>query len=265
MTATRSPERNRLESPASTTTPAASCPIALCSVPLRRCLNSVHIGATRIFTTTRSPLALGSGRSSTSMRPGPVMAAARTRALLSFTPRPRGRSAKVYRQLPFVNEAGPDGAANIPARRSLRERCGAIYLCRRPASSPVEPYQHTEGVDLVHKHVKRGFVPLLGAVVALALTACGASGSSSASNTARGPVPDPKKPVTITFASWVGSDATMLALRKEFQKEHPNITVKFENIPSDSMTQKLTTQIAGGNPPDAAFVDASSVASFSTR
>lgn len=118
---------------------------------------------------------------------------------------------------------------------------------------------------MVNRHAYRKVVPLLGAALALSLAGCSGSGPAASSTHAAGPVPDPKKPVTITFASWVGSDPTMVALRKEFQKEHPNITVKFENIPSDSMTEKLTTQIAGGNPPDAAFVDASSVASFSTR
>ncbi|HET6824414.1 MAG TPA: sugar ABC transporter substrate-binding protein [Amnibacterium sp.] len=115
------------------------------------------------------------------------------------------------------------------------------------------------------RHAYRIVVPLLGAALALGLTACAGSSGTTSSSHAAGPVPDPKKPVTITFASWVGSDPTMQALSKEFHKEHPNITVKFENIPSDSENQKLTTQIAGGNPPDAAFVDASSVASFSTR
>jgi multiple sugar transport system substrate-binding protein len=118
----------------------------------------------------------------------------------------------------------------------------------------------------VKKSARRRAVPLLGAAIVLALSACsGPAAASHSGATAKGPVPEPKKPVTITFASWVGQDPTMQALGKEFHKEHPNITVKFENIPADSMTQKLTTQIAGGNPPDAAFVDSSNVASFSTR
>jgi multiple sugar transport system substrate-binding protein len=118
----------------------------------------------------------------------------------------------------------------------------------------------------VKKSARRRAVPLLGAAIVLALSACsGPAAPSHSGATAKGPVPEPKKPVTITFASWVGQDPTMQALGKEFHKEHPNITVKFENIPADSMTQKLTTQIAGGNPPDAAFVDSSNVASFSTR
>ena len=116
------------------------------------------------------------------------------------------------------------------------------------------------------KHASRRFIPLLGAAIALSLTGCGASGADTADESnATGPVADPTEPVTISFASWVGEGEEMVALAKKFEEEHPNITIQFQNVPADTITQKLTTQIAGNNPPDVAYVDASTVASFASR
>ena len=79
-------------------------------------------------------------------------------------------------------------------------------------------------------------------------------------------IPDPSEPVTITFASWVaGASETMAALRDQFQTLHPNITVDFEDIPAEEMTNRLTTQVAAGNPPDVAYVDAGAVIDFASR
>ena len=102
----------------------------------------------------------------------------------------------------------------------------------------------------------------------LAVAGCGGSSSSSGNNNAgkgQGPVPEPKSPTTITFSSWVGTTPAMQKLADNFHKLHPNITVQFQNVTADNSEQKITTQIAGGNPPDAAFVDAGSVASYAGR
>jgi multiple sugar transport system substrate-binding protein len=102
--------------------------------------------------------------------------------------------------------------------------------------------------------------------VTTALAACSA-GSKPDTNAGKGqgPVKDPTSPVTVTFSSWVGSDPTMKKMAADFHKEHPNITIKFENVNADNASQKLTTQIAGGNPPDVAYVDASSTSDFASR
>src|SRR3954453_7579171 len=106
------------------------------------------------------------------------------------------------------------------------------------------------------------------AVLALsgALAACS---SGSAPNTSagkgEGPVQDPTSPVTVTFSSWVGSDPTMKKFAADFHKLHPNITIQMQNVNADSASQKLTTQIAGGNPPDVAVVDASAPSDFASR
>jgi multiple sugar transport system substrate-binding protein len=103
--------------------------------------------------------------------------------------------------------------------------------------------------------------------VALLTTACGGGSSDSDSDAGAGsgPVQDPKDPVTISFSSWIGNEPTIQALYEEFHKEHPNITIEFQNVPAEESGQKLTAQIAGGNPPDVAFVDASTVANFASR
>ncbi len=79
-------------------------------------------------------------------------------------------------------------------------------------------------------------------------------------------IPDPSEPVTIRFASWVADDSdVMQSLRDQFQELHPNITVDFEGVPAEEFTNRLTTQIAAGNPPDAAYVDAGAVVDFAAR
>jgi multiple sugar transport system substrate-binding protein len=110
------------------------------------------------------------------------------------------------------------------------------------------------------------------AVVALVATACvGGGGRSSDSDTQAGrtvqPVTpqEPTSPVTITFQSWVGEAEQMKKLAADFKKLHPNVTVKFMNVPADSATQKLTTQAAGGNPPDTVFIDSGAVQDFAQR
>jgi multiple sugar transport system substrate-binding protein len=78
-------------------------------------------------------------------------------------------------------------------------------------------------------------------------------------------IPEPTEPVTITFASWVNESPMMVTLRDQFQTLHPNIRVDFQGVPAEEMTDRLTTQIAGGNPPDTAFVDQSAVVDFASR
>jgi multiple sugar transport system substrate-binding protein len=72
--------------------------------------------------------------------------------------------------------------------------------------------------------------------------------------------------VTITFSSWVANQGSpILKWAEDFHKIHPNITIQFQNVSADSSTQKLTTEIAGGNPPDAGFMDSSAIGDFAPR
>ena len=63
--------------------------------------------------------------------------------------------------------------------------------------------------------------------------------------------------VNLRMTIWSANEAH-LAMFNEiaagFQESHPNVTVTFEPLPFDSYTTTLTTQIAGGNPPDLAWV-----------
>jgi multiple sugar transport system substrate-binding protein len=78
-------------------------------------------------------------------------------------------------------------------------------------------------------------------------------------------VQPPSEPVTITFASWVGNEPPIKKIAADFQKKYPTIKVKFQNVPFEQIAQKLTTQIAGGSAPDAAFIDAGTTADFASR
>jgi multiple sugar transport system substrate-binding protein len=111
------------------------------------------------------------------------------------------------------------------------------------------------------------FLIVLVALLAAA-AGCGGSddeaGGDSAAPGAQ-PVQEPTEPVTITFASWVGNEVPFKKFAKKFHELHPNITVKYQNVPAEQMSQKLTTQLAGGNPPDTAYVDSSTVGDFASR
>ncbi len=78
-------------------------------------------------------------------------------------------------------------------------------------------------------------------------------------------IPDPTEPVTITFASWVGESEILQGLRDQFQELHPTITVEFEGVPAEEFTDRLTTRVAAGNPPDVAYLDQSAVIDFASR
>ncbi len=87
-------------------------------------------------------------------------------------------------------------------------------------------------------------VTLLGAT---ALTACGGDGDSG---TAEGPA-------ELRMTIWT-SNEEHLALFDEiaagYKQSHPDVSVKFDPIPFENYTTTLTTQIAGGNGPDLAWV-----------
>jgi multiple sugar transport system substrate-binding protein len=118
----------------------------------------------------------------------------------------------------------------------------------------------------INTTVSRRAIPIVAAAaVAAVIGSCGTGGGSNSDSELTGPVPEPTEPVTITFASWVGNDAGMKRLYKKFRKEHPNITVEFQDVPAEQSQQKLTTQIAGGNPPDTAYLDAGAVTTFASR
>jgi ABC-type glycerol-3-phosphate transport system substrate-binding protein len=108
--------------------------------------------------------------------------------------------------------------------------------------------------------------------VSAGLAACGsddsgddASPPETTQGSGEGKVEDPSEPTTVTFFSWVGNEPTMKKFAEDFHKQHPNITIKFENVPAEQAAQVLTTRIAGNNAPDVAFVNASDTADYASR
>jgi multiple sugar transport system substrate-binding protein len=125
---------------------------------------------------------------------------------------------------------------------------------------------NVEGADPMKHRLSPRSLVAAGVAATLALAACSSGGESATEQGhGEGPVPEPSAPVTITFASWVGEIPEMKQLLDAFHKEHPTITVKLQNVPAEEATEKLTAQIAGGNPPDVAYVDAGTVANFASR
>ncbi len=103
-------------------------------------------------------------------------------------------------------------------------------------------------------------------IASLSFAACGGDTSGDTQRgEGQGPVEDPTEPTTVTFFSWVGNEPEMKKLADEFHQEHPNITIKFENVPAEQAAQVLTTRIAGNNAPDVAYVNASDTADYASR
>jgi multiple sugar transport system substrate-binding protein len=77
----------------------------------------------------------------------------------------------------------------------------------------------------------------------------------------------PTEDVTIRFSvfSNVAESPQMKRFEKEFEAEYPTIDVKFEGVGPGQAREKLLTEIAGGNAPDAAFVDAGFVQDLASR
>ena len=71
--------------------------------------------------------------------------------------------------------------------------------------------------------------------------------------------------VNLRMTIWSANEAH-LALFNEiaegFKQSHPNVSVTFEPLPFDSYTTTLTTQIAGGNAPDLAWIFETSAVDF---
>ncbi|SKA17053.1 ABC transporter substrate-binding protein [Consotaella salsifontis] len=73
--------------------------------------------------------------------------------------------------------------------------------------------------------------------------------------------------IDLRMTIWSANDAH-LAMFKDiadgYAKLHPNVSVTFDSLPFDNYTTTLTTQIAGGNPPDLAWILEGTAADFVT-
>jgi multiple sugar transport system substrate-binding protein len=100
---------------------------------------------------------------------------------------------------------------------------------------------------------RRRVVGLLGAAVALPLLqACGTAGGGAEGQPSG--QPGAAGPVTVKALYWSSSPEdhqVFVDVFKAFQDRNPTITVEFDDTPSDAFTQKATTMMAAGTPPDA--------------
>ncbi|TYR32736.1 sugar ABC transporter substrate-binding protein [Mesorhizobium microcysteis] len=69
----------------------------------------------------------------------------------------------------------------------------------------------------------------------------------------------------LRFTVWTGNEAHLAMLNgiaESFKEKHPDVTVRYETIPAGDYTQKLTFQLAGGNPPDAGWMMEDAASTF---
>src|SRR5262245_33083010 len=91
--------------------------------------------------------------------------------------------------------------------------------------------------------IKRRTFLLLFVVFALALAAFNPSIQTRAAAT------------TITVWDYYGEATPIKPLIEGFQKENPDITIKYEALDWDTTLEKLNVVLPGGNPPDVTSVD----------
>jgi multiple sugar transport system substrate-binding protein len=71
--------------------------------------------------------------------------------------------------------------------------------------------------------------------------------------------------VNLRMTIWSANQAHLdlfNGIAADFKKTHPNVSVTFDSLPFDTYTTTLTTQIAGGNPPDLAWLFETTAADF---
>ena len=71
--------------------------------------------------------------------------------------------------------------------------------------------------------------------------------------------------VNLRMTIWSANEAHLKLfndIAADFKKDNPNVNVRFEPLPFENYTTALTTQIAGGNPPDMAWIFETAAADF---
>ncbi|CAM5689110.1 hypothetical protein SBADM41S_07706 [Streptomyces badius] len=179
-------------------------------------------------------------------RPGPAAASPPTRETASG---PRGRSSP-----PPRGAGSPHSSASSPPRRP--GRAPPARRCSPPSAPPTDPpaeaQNHPDTSDreeptMTISKTRRGrTASTVSLVAALALTAaaCGDDGSEAGTEgSGKG---------EITFWDNNGGPRTAIwtEIIKDFEKQHPDIKVKYVPIPIADVQSKYDTAIAGGGLPD---------------
>ncbi|MFD0576522.1 ABC transporter substrate-binding protein [Dactylosporangium darangshiense] len=95
----------------------------------------------------------------------------------------------------------------------------------------------------------RAAIAALAVTALTALAGCGDGGGT--------PVAEDTGPIELRMTIWSANEAHLKLfndIAAEYKTAHPNVSVRFDPLPFDSYTTTLTTQIAGGNGPDLAWV-----------
>ena len=147
-------------------------------------------------------------------------------------------------------------------------------VCEGPfGSAVVRPGGREGGFAVRARNSTVGRRSLLGvAIFALVAAACvntGGTDNEGTQNEGVQPI-TPKVPtedVTLRFSvfSNVGESAQFKRFEKDFEKEYPTIDVEYEGVGPGQSREKILTQVAGGNAPDAAFIDAGFVQDLASR
>lgn len=110
--------------------------------------------------------------------------------------------------------------------------------------------------------VKASFALVL-TLLLLVLSAC--TGKNTPADTKQPDAPAAPKEVTLRFTVWTAAEAHLKLLNEiaaEYKQTHPNVTVKYQSIPFEEYVQKVTLQLAGGDPPDAGWIVENSAPTF---
>jgi multiple sugar transport system substrate-binding protein len=98
------------------------------------------------------------------------------------------------------------------------------------------------------------------ALSALIVGAC-TGGDEEAASTASGG----HEPVTITIQDYYGASTPIKSVIKDFEKEYPWITVKYEPVDWDTLHEKFTVQVSSNDAPDIATLDMTWIPTFASN
>jgi multiple sugar transport system substrate-binding protein len=114
--------------------------------------------------------------------------------------------------------------------------------------------------------VRKRFVAAITTIAALGLLAAGCS-SGGGSSAASGSGSSAGGHVTLTYWNgFTGPDGpTVTALVNQFNKSHPNITIKMSIMPWDVFYQKLLPAFASGNAPDIVAMDTQQLPQYASK
>jgi multiple sugar transport system substrate-binding protein len=109
---------------------------------------------------------------------------------------------------------------------------------------------------------------VLAMLCAFAVSACGSSESDSAADepklTKATALQEPSSPVTLNYVGAAYPAKALKPVIAAFEKAHPNITVKYQEIPQDQLNNVLTSRLSGSDI-DVFDVDMPRVAAYDAR